>query len=133
VRRYLEPPFFIKRIANPVLMVFGVAPTLVTYGRNSGRTHRVPVNVLSIDGIDYLVASYGVTDWSRNLLANPEAELRQGRKSRPIRAFPVSDAEKPPLIVAYRKKRGGRPGVRRQFEEIPDPKDHPVFRIEVSA
>jgi hypothetical protein len=45
----------------------------------------------------------------------------------------VSDAEKPPLIVAYRKKWGGRPGVRRQFEEIPDPKDHPVLLIEVSA
>jgi len=133
VQKYLKPPFFTRRVVNPLLIGLGLVPTLVTYGRRSGHRHRVPVNVLTIGGIDFLVASYGATDWSRNLLANPDAELRQGRKSRRIQAIPVPGTEKGPLIAAYREKWSARPGVRRQFEEIPDPKDHPVFRIDVIA
>jgi len=93
--------------------------------------HQVPVNLLSVSDVDYLVASWGVTDWSRNLLANPDAELRRGRTSQRIRALAVPDVEKPSIIAAYLKTWGRRPGVQRQFEEIPDPKDHPVFRIQV--
>src|SRR5262249_10305736 len=87
-------------------------------------------NLVTVGGVRYVVASWGVTDWSRNLVANPDAELRQGRKSQRIRALPVPDVERPALIAAYLKAWGRRPGVRHQFEMIPDPKDHPVFRLQ---
>jgi deazaflavin-dependent oxidoreductase (nitroreductase family) len=129
-RTYPKPPLFLKRVLNPVLTALSVGTTLITYGRRSGRRHKVPVNLITVAGVDYLVASWGVTDWSRNLLANPEAELRRGRKPQRIRALPVSEADRPSLIAAYVKAWGRRPGVRRQFEQAPDPRDHPVFRIE---
>ncbi len=131
VQRSLKPPFVLKRVVNPVLTALGVGTILITYGRRSGRRHQVPVNLLTVGDVDYLVASWGVTDWSRNLVANPDAELRQGRNSQRIRAVPVPDVEKPPFIVAYLKAWGRRPGVQQQFEKIPDPKDHPVFRLQV--
>lgn len=127
----MKPPFILRRIVNPALTALGVGTILITYGRHSGRRHQVPVNLLTVGDVDYLVASWGVTYWSRNLLANPDAELRQGRKSQRVRALPVPDVAKPPLIVAYLKAWGRRPGVQHQFEKIPDPKDHPVFRLQV--
>lgn len=63
-RRYLKPPFFMKRIVNPALMALGTGAVLITRGRRSGRVHQVPVNLLSVGDVDYLVASWGVTDWS---------------------------------------------------------------------
>jgi deazaflavin-dependent oxidoreductase (nitroreductase family) len=131
MERHLKPPFILKSIVNPALTALGVGTILVTYGRHSGRRHQVPVNLLTVGDVQYLVASWGVTDWSRNLAANPDAELRHGRTSRRVRAVPVSDADKPPLISAYLKAWGRRPGVLQQFEKIPDPKDHPVFRLQV--
>jgi deazaflavin-dependent oxidoreductase (nitroreductase family) len=106
VQRSLKPPFVLKRVVNPALTALGVGTILITYGRRSGRRHQVPVNLLTVGDVDYLVASWGVTDWSRNLVANPDAELRQGRNSQRIRAVPVPDVEKPPLIVAYLRRHG---------------------------
>jgi deazaflavin-dependent oxidoreductase (nitroreductase family) len=120
----------LKRVVNPALTALGAGTILTTHGRHSGRSHAVPVNLLTVGDVRYLVASWGTTDWSRNLLANPDAELRQGRKSERIRAVPVPDSEKPALIAAYLTAWGRRPGVGRQFQEIPDPKDHPIFRVE---
>ena len=126
--RYLKPPFVMSRVINPLLMALGATPTLATRGRRTGEWRRVPVNVLEVDGVRYLVAPRGDTHWARNLLAHPEAELgRRGRKER-FRASPVSDAEKRALIDAYLKRWGGQ--VRGQFEQLPDPAEHPVFRLE---
>jgi hypothetical protein len=40
----------------------------------------------------------------------------------------VADADKQPLIDAYLARWGKQ--VRSQFRELPDPADHPIFRIE---
>ena len=68
-RRYLKPSWLISRVANPLLMRFGIVPTLKVRGRKTGHWRSVPVNVLEVDGQRYLVAPRGETDWVRNLRA----------------------------------------------------------------
>lgn len=126
--RYLKPGFVVSRLVNPLLMRFGVLPTLAVRGRTSGEWRTVPVNMLEIDGRRYLLAPRGDTHWARNLRAAGGGELRTRKGAEPFEAVEVADSEKPPLIEAYMARWGTQ--VRSQFEALPDPADHPVFRIE---
>jgi deazaflavin-dependent oxidoreductase (nitroreductase family) len=126
---YLRPGFFIRRIANPLVRLFGAATTLAVRGRRSGEWHTVPVNVLELDGDRYLVAPRGETQWVRNLRAAGGGELRRRGRVEPFRAEEVVDAEERARIVGAYLDRWGRQ-VKAQFEKLPDPADHPVFRIE---
>jgi deazaflavin-dependent oxidoreductase (nitroreductase family) len=127
-RRYLKPSWLISRVANPLLMWFGAVPTLQVQGRKTGRWRSVPVNILELDRERYLVAPRGETDWVRNLRAAGGGQLRYGRRTVPFTAAEVPDKEKPRVIEAYLERWGRQ--VRSQFEALPDPADHPVFRIE---
>jgi len=128
-RRYLKPNWLISRVANPLLMRFGAVPTLRVRGRSTGRWRSVPVNVLELDGERYLVAPRGETDWVRNLRAAGGGQLQYGRRpGEPFTAVEVPDEEKPRVIEAYLARWGRQVGS--QFETLPDPSDHPVFRIE---
>ncbi len=127
-RRYLKPGWLISRVVNPLLMRFGVVPTLWVRGRKTGRWRSVPVNVLELDGERYLVAPRGETDWVLNLRAAGGGQLQYGRRTEPFTAVEVPDEEKPQVIEAYLKRWGRQ--VRSQFEALPDPAYHPVFRIE---
>ena len=130
-RRYLKPSRLISRLANPLLMRFGIVPTLRVRGRKTGHWRSVPVNVLELDGQRYLVAPRGETDWVRNLRAAGGGQLQYGRRrTEPFTATEVPDEGKPPIIEAYLQRWGGQ--VRSQFEALPDPADHPVFKIERS-
>lgn len=116
------------RLVNPALMALGVTPTLAVRGRTSGEWRKVPVNVLEKDGQRYLVAPRGDTQWARNLRVAGGGELRTRKGTEPFRAGEITDSEKPPLIEAYLARWGRQ--VKSQFRELPDPSDHPVFRIE---
>lgn len=70
------------------------------------------------------------THWARNLRAAGSAGLRSRKGTEPF-AIEVPDAEKPPLIEAYLTRWGSQ--VRSQFEALPDPSEHPVFRLEAPA
>ena len=129
-RRYLKPGWLISRVVNPLLMRFGAVPTLQVRGRRTGRWRSVPVNVLELDGERYLVAPRGETDWVRNIRAAGGGRLHYGRRTEPFTALEVPDEEKPQVIAAYLARWGHQ--VRSQFEALPDPADHPVFRIESS-
>jgi deazaflavin-dependent oxidoreductase (nitroreductase family) len=125
---YLRSGWFLRRVANPVLMKLGLVPTLAVRGRKTGRWRTVPVNLLKLDDAWYLVAPGGDTDWVRNLRAAGMGELRRGGHAKPFRAFEVADEQKPPVIDAYLERWGSR--VRGLFRELPNPADHPVFRID---
>jgi deazaflavin-dependent oxidoreductase (nitroreductase family) len=125
---YLKPGFFVARIMNPLLMRAGAFPTLAVRGRKTGEWHAVPVNVLEVDGQRYLVAPRGNTHWVRNLRAAGVGELRTRKGTVTFRAVEVGNSEKPPVIDAYLARWGSQ--VRSQFRELPDPADHPVFRLE---
>jgi deazaflavin-dependent oxidoreductase (nitroreductase family) len=126
--RYLKPGWLVSRVVNPLLMRLGVVPALAVRGRRSGEWRTVPVNVLELDGQRYLVAPRGDTQWARNLRAAGRGELRGRGRAEPFQATEVLDHEKPRVIEAYLARWGKQ--VKRQFETLPNPADHPVFRIE---
>jgi deazaflavin-dependent oxidoreductase (nitroreductase family) len=127
-RPYLRPSWLVSRVINPILMRLRLVPALVVRGRRTGQWRRVPVNVLELGDTRYLVAPRGTTEWVRNLRAAGEGRLQRGSHIETFRATEVPDEEKPPIIEAYLQRWGGQ--VRSQFEALPDPADHPVFRIE---
>ena len=127
-RRNLKPSWLVSRVANPLLMRLRIVPTLHVRGRNTGQRRSVPVNVLKLDGERYLVSPRGGADWVRNLRAVDGGELEYGRRrAQPFTAVELPDEEKPRVIAAYLDRWGNQ--VRSQFEALPDPADHPVFRI----
>jgi deazaflavin-dependent oxidoreductase (nitroreductase family) len=125
--RYLKPGFVIGKVMNPLLMKLGVVPTLAVRGRRSGTWRTVPVNVLEFDGQRYLVAPRGDTHWARNLRASGSGELRTRRGTEAFQAVEVPDAERAPIIDAYLARWGSQ--VKSQFSQLPDPAEHPVFRM----
>lgn len=97
------------RIMNSMLGVaikLGLSPQsgqlLTVRGRKSGKNMTTPVNPMTFDGGEYLVAPRGDCHWSRNLRVAHTAQLRLGRKRRQVRVKrELEDAEKPPVLLAY--------------------------------
>jgi deazaflavin-dependent oxidoreductase (nitroreductase family) len=54
---------------------------LTVRGRSSGRPRTTPVAVLELGDVRYVQASFGITNWVRNLRAAAEASLSRGRWS----------------------------------------------------
>ena len=62
---------------------FGRIMVIKHRGRRSGREYLTPVNYAVVDGQIYCTAGFGsISDWYRNMLANPRVELwlPEGRK-----------------------------------------------------
>jgi deazaflavin-dependent oxidoreductase (nitroreductase family) len=126
---YLRPGFFVRRIANPLATLFGAATTLAVRARRSGEWKTAPVQVLDVDGNRYLLAVRGEAEWVRNMRAAGGGELWRRGKAEPFRATEVVDRDERARIVSAYLDRWGRT-VKAQFDKLPDPADHPVFRIE---
>lgn len=126
---YLRPGFFIRRIANPVARLFGAATTLAVRRRRTGDWQTIPVNVLELEGDRYLMAVRGETEWVRNMRAAGGGELRRRGKTEIFRAEEVRDADARARIIGAYLDRWGRQ-VKSQFDKLPNPADHPVFRME---
>jgi hypothetical protein len=125
---YLRPGFLIRRIANPLARLFGSATTLAVRRRRTGEWQTIPVNVLELDGERYLMAVRGETEWVRNLRGAGCGELRHRSKTETFRAEEIREPDVRARIIGAYLDRWGRQ-VRSQFEKLPDPADHPVFRI----
>jgi hypothetical protein len=128
---YLRPGFFIRRIANPLARLFGAATTLAVRRRRTGEWQTIPVNVLELDGERYLMAVRGETEWVRNLCAAGGGELRHRSKTETFRAEEIREPDARARIIGAYLDRWGRQ-VKSQFEKLPDPADHPVFRIDTA-
>jgi deazaflavin-dependent oxidoreductase (nitroreductase family) len=64
-------------------------------GRKSGREYLTPVNYALVDGEVYCTAGFGsISDWYRNMLANPDVELRLPEGWRKARAEDISASPK---------------------------------------
>jgi hypothetical protein len=71
-------------------------------GRKSGRRRGVVINVLSIDGRDYVVSPRGNTQWARNARsAGGVVEMGPRWRSRNVRISEVADDAKPQLLKRY--------------------------------
>src|SRR6201995_5648365 len=70
-------------------------------GRKTGKFRGVVVNVLTVDGVDYLVSPRGTTQWVRNVRAAGGGELRLGRKVTPFVIHEVADQDKVHVLRPY--------------------------------
>src|SRR5450755_3600996 len=70
-------------------------------GRKTGRTYSTPVNLLELDGKNYLVAPRGRAQWVRNAEAAGEIVLKKGSTRLRFGLRPLSEEEKPEVLKAY--------------------------------
>jgi len=148
-RHYKKPGFFTKYVFNGVVALFtrlGISVwgsrVLRVRGRKTGEVRTVPVNLLTYNDTQYLVAPRGETQWVRNLrAAGGEGELALGRRVQTFKGVELSDAEKPDVLRAYLKRWKAEVGVFFDGVSATSSDDdvariapkHPVFRIELLA
>jgi deazaflavin-dependent oxidoreductase (nitroreductase family) len=70
-------------------------------GRKTGKSRAVVINLLTVDGVDYLVSPRGNTQWARNVRAAGEVEVGPRWHRRLARVNEVDDAAKPDLLRRY--------------------------------
>ena len=141
---YQAPGWFTRNVFNRAVALLTRAGVSVwgsrelrVRGRTSGEWRTTPVNLLTLDGEQFLVAARGQTQWVRNLRVAGTGELRVGRRTESFRATEVADDEKVPILRAYLKRWKAEVGV--FFDGVsgdsPDDDlrriapDHPVFRV----
>src|SRR5580658_4420502 len=109
---YRKPGFFTTRVMNRfvlVMMRLGLSVwgsrILEARGRTSGRPRRTPVNLLDVDGRQYLVSPRGEGQWVRNVRADGgRLALLLGRRREERIAEELPDTEKSPILRAYLSK-----------------------------
>ena len=96
MEHYQRPDWFTKHVFNRVVAVFtrlGVSVwgsrVLRVRGRKSGEWRASPVNLLTYEGKQYLVAPRGHTQWVRNIRASGGGELVLGNKTQAFRAVEI--------------------------------------------
>lgn len=70
-------------------------------GRKTGKLRGVVVNVLTVDGVDYLVSPRGTTQWVRNVRAAGVVEVGPRWRRRRVRTTEVADPAKADLLRRY--------------------------------
>lgn len=109
-------------------------------GRKSGREYRTPVNVLRMNGREYLVAPRGETAWVRNVRANSKLQLTRGADDATYHAREVPIADRIPILREYLSRYSTT--VQRYFPVAPGSADdefaaiagrHPVFELQRSG
>jgi len=142
---YRKPGWFTRTIFNPTvaamtrvgISVWG-SRVLRVRGRKSGEWRSAPVNLLTYERQQYLVAPRGLTQWVRNLREAGEGELLLGNRVQRFRAHEIADDHKIPILRAYLKRWKAEVGVFFGGVSADSPEedltriapDHPVFRVE---
>ncbi|MCV7229322.1 nitroreductase/quinone reductase family protein [Mycolicibacterium komossense] len=105
--RYDEPNLIakagnavIRRLAEAGVSIMG-SRALRVRGRTSGQMRGVVINLMTIDGVDYLVSPRGNTQWARNARAAGEVEIGPRRRARRVAITEVPDDRKAPLLKKY--------------------------------
>jgi deazaflavin-dependent oxidoreductase (nitroreductase family) len=70
-------------------------------GRKTGKRRGVVINLLTVDGRDYVVSPRGNTQWVRNARAAGVVEIGPRWRSREIRIAEVGDDDKAQLLKRY--------------------------------
>jgi deazaflavin-dependent oxidoreductase (nitroreductase family) len=130
-RAYRRPSWAARVIGGRMARLFrpSIVGLLSVRGRTTDEWRSVPIAVLEHDGHRYLMAAYGDTEWSRNLRVAGSGRLTQRGRVEDFTAVEVPAAQRPPLIDAYLQKFGTLPTVGSTLRALPDPADHPTFRI----
>lgn len=103
-----EEPNRAARAANTVIrglaeLGISIAGTraLGVRGRKTGKRRGVVVNLLTVDGVDYLISPRGNTQWVRNVRAAGAVEVGPRWRRRPVQASEVADDDKPEVLRRY--------------------------------
>jgi len=103
-----EEPNRAARVANAPMrwlaeMGISIAGTraLRVRGRKTGKQRAVVINLLTVDGVDYLVSPRGDTQWARNVRAAGVVEMGPRWRNKRTRVSEVDDAAKPELLQRY--------------------------------
>jgi len=141
---YQAPGWFTKNVFNRVvagLTKLGISVkgsrVLAVRGRKSGEWRTVPVNLLDLDGRQYLVAPRGETAWVQNIRVAGGGELRLGKKVQTFTVTEITGADVVPILREYLRRWKWEVG---QFFDGtgPDSSDaellviadrHPVFEV----
>lgn len=147
-RHYKAPGRFTRRIFNPMvsgLVKLGVsakgAGVLSVRGRTTGEWRSTPVNPLTFEGEQFLVAPRGETQWVRNLRIAGSGRIQRGRRTDEFSAVELDDAAKPTVLRAYLEEWAWEVGA--FFDGVgADSSDeqlaaiageHPIFRITTAS
>ncbi|MGN6752201.1 MAG: nitroreductase/quinone reductase family protein [Intrasporangium sp.] len=142
---YRRPGWFTRNVMNRAvawltrrgLSVWG-SRVLEVPGRRSGLPRRVPVNLLTVEGSEYLVAPRGTAEWVRNVrAAGGRLDLLLGRSRQQRLATELADAEKVDILRAYLRRWKAEVGVFFDGVDADSPHAeleriaprHPVFRL----
>jgi deazaflavin-dependent oxidoreductase (nitroreductase family) len=94
-----RPPFLVG-LFNPIArrmlrggMPMGPNALLTVRGRTSGLDRTTPVAVVSIDGHRWVIATFGDTNWARNLRAAGQATVTVNRRAEAVAARELSATE----------------------------------------
>lgn len=105
--RYDEPNRT-ARVANAVFRWLAEAGisiagtrALRVRGRKTGQLRGVVVNLMTVDGRDYVVSPRGNTQWVRNARAAGEVEMGPRWRGRTVRISEVADDAKIELLKRY--------------------------------
>lgn len=147
-RHYRKPGWLTQNVFNRAvalatragISVLG-SRVLEVRGRKTGLARRTPVNLLSLDGRQYLVSPRGETEWVRNVRADGgKLDLLLGSKRQNYLGHEVPDADKVDVLRGYLRRWKAEVGV--FFDGVgPDSTDdqiraiarkHPVFRLETA-
>lgn len=81
----------------------GIAGTkaLRVRGRKTGKYRGVVINLLTVDGRDYVVSPRGNTQWARNARAAGEVRMGPRWRTREVRITELADDAKPELLKRY--------------------------------
>jgi deazaflavin-dependent oxidoreductase (nitroreductase family) len=146
---YQQPGWFTRNVFNRAVgwltrrgvSVWG-SRVLEVPGRVSGEPRRVPVNLLTHEGHQYLVSPRGHGQWVRNVRANDgHLDLLLGRGRTHHVAHELTDADKVDVLRAYLARWKLEVG---QFFDGVDAtssdeallgiaSDHPVFRLDAGT
>lgn len=129
--KYLKPPWMQRHVGNRIAPLFqrSVLSKLSVQGRRTGQWHTTPVAVLEHDGRRYLVSYRGESHWARNIRVSGQGRLLGKGQTEDIAVVEVPVAERPPLLELYGERFGKFPTVGKVLSQLPDPADHPIFRI----
>lgn len=90
----------IRWLADAGISIAGTRALRVR-GRKTGKQRAVVINLLRVDGVDYLVSPRGNTQWARNVRAAAVVELGPRWRRQRVRASEVDDTVKPELLRRY--------------------------------
>lgn len=93
----------IRKLAETGISIAGTR-ALSVRGRKSGKRRGVVVNLLTVDGVDYLVSPRGNTEWVRNVRAAGEIQIGPRRRPTPAQVTEVADDDKPEVLRRYLKR-----------------------------